>query len=549
MTMNLIQQQTAAKDLPLQYLQQAVNGQNPNLTPWIATAELQRRTTMDQHMQKGQGPMPTVKDQVEQKAGLMATQAAQQAQGAQMQQAATPPGPVPAGVPQPEAQPEEPVMAARGGLMNARTNLHFAKGGILGFDGEDESYVDPMTGAPLVNTSDRDNDTTLREAITRGLGFTEEAAHQKANRKTNEAAEARASGAPASREPVPATARADDRAPRPSLQGQGIKAALVDQAAQKRPPAAPQNPGIKAAVAAPAEDPTNPMLQKATSFINEQGKTPTPQDAIDQQSVYDAKYGLDKPVGEMQQKYWAQQDALQAQRQKQAKDLAWSSYVQGLVGTPGSGALAHDTTMANALNQAGEFQSQRAKDISALETAQRTANEKRATSAEGIGAAATLAAAAKNADQAKLAGQIWDSQQQTLAQRYNTDKTSETQIKVHQMMLAMSQNQFSERMRTDNYNQLNAQATQLTRDEQEASTALKTLQTNPAAAAMLGKNALTQAQEYLNQIRAQKQLVMQGMQAMSDTGAKSPAAANAARPAAPTIAPPPPGAVRLVNKG
>jgi hypothetical protein len=82
MTMNLIEQQSAAKDLPLQYLQQAVNGQNPNLTPWIATAELQRRTTMNQHMQKGQqGPMPTVKDQVEQKAGLMATQAAQQAQG------------------------------------------------------------------------------------------------------------------------------------------------------------------------------------------------------------------------------------------------------------------------------------------------------------------------------------------------------------------------------------------------------------------------------------------------------------------------------------
>jgi len=150
--MNLIEQQTAAKDLPLQYLQQAVNGQNPNLTPWIATAELQRRTTMDQHMkpQGPQGPQPTVKDQVEQKAGLMATQAAQQAQAAQAQQSSTPPGPVPGGIPQPEPQPQEPVMAAGGGLMNAPVNFQFAHGGILGYaDGGEtantntpETYVD-----------------------------------------------------------------------------------------------------------------------------------------------------------------------------------------------------------------------------------------------------------------------------------------------------------------------------------------------------------------------------------------------------------------------
>lgn len=150
--MNLIEQQSAAKDLPLQYLQQAVNGQNPNLTPWIATAEMQRRTSMDQHMkpQGPQGPQPTVKDQVEQKAGLMATQAAQQAQAAQAQQGATPPGPIPGGIPQPQAQPEEPVMAARGGLMNAPVNFQFAHGGILGYaDGGEtantsapETYVD-----------------------------------------------------------------------------------------------------------------------------------------------------------------------------------------------------------------------------------------------------------------------------------------------------------------------------------------------------------------------------------------------------------------------
>jgi len=403
MTMNLIQQQTAAKDLPLQYLQQAVNGQNPNLTPWIATAELQRRTTMNQHMQKGQqGPMPTVKDQVEQKAGLMATDAARQVQNAQMQQAAMPPGPVPAGVPQPEAQPEQPVMAARGGLMNARTNLQFAKGGILGFDGEDESYVDPMTGVPLVNTSDRDNDITLREAITRGLGFKEEAAHQKANRKTNEATEARAN-APAAPREVSVAARADDRAPRPSQQGQGIKAAL--------PKALPAPQGRRAPAVTPTttQPPTvNPMERAATDYINTPSKTPTAEDAIAEQSKYDRQYGLDKPVGAMQEKYLSEQDALQARRQKQAEDLAWSAYVQGTVGTPGSGALAYDTTKANALNQAGEFQAQRYKNLAELDTARRTANEKRATAAQGIGAADKLAAAAAIKDKASLAATMFN---------------------------------------------------------------------------------------------------------------------------------------------
>jgi hypothetical protein len=538
--MNLIQQQSAAKDLPLQYLQQAVNGQNPNLTPWIATAELQRRTSMDQHMQKNQGPMPTVKDQVEQKAGLMATQAAQQAQAMQAQQSAPPQSPIPVGIPQPQTQPEPPVMAAHGGLMNARTNLQFAKGGILGFDGEDDSYVDPATGVALQNTSPNTDDMTLRERITRGLGFPEEAAHQKANRKANEAIEARTNGAPAPQ--APAAARADDRAPRPSLKNQGIKAALTPPA-----PAAPQNLGIKPAPVAPAPNPTDPMLQKATSFINEQTAAPTPQDAIAQQQTYAKAFGTNQPIGIEERAMLAKQQADYDKYAERDPDRAFAAYAAGLKGTPGSGNQAYEQARTNQYAEQQAINQNQLKDIGALNAAQRAANEKQQTAAEGIGAAATLAAAAKNSDQAKLAGQIWDSQQQVLASRYNTDKTAETQIKVHQMALAMSQNQFNERMRMDNYAQLNQQAAQLTRDEMDASNALKTLVGNPSAAVMLGKDSVAQAQTYLNEIRKQKAIVMQGMQAMSATGAKSPATANAVAPAAPTMAPPPPGAVRLVK--
>jgi hypothetical protein len=150
------------------------------------------------------------------------------------------------------------------------------------------------------------------------------------------------------------------------------------------------------------------MERAATDYINTPSKTPTAEDAIAEQSKYDKQYGLDQSVGEAQQKYMAEQDALQARRQKQAEDLAWSAYVQGTVGTPGSGALAYDTTKANALNQAGEFQAQRYKNLAELDTARRAANEKRATAAQGIGAADKLAAAAAIKDKASLAATMFN---------------------------------------------------------------------------------------------------------------------------------------------
>ena len=166
--MNLIEQQQKARALPMQYLQQAANGQSVELAPWIATAELQRRTTADQHMQaaKGpQGPQPTVKDQVEQKAGLMATQAAKIAQATAAQQSSPPPGPVPEGIPQPEPQPEEPVMAAHGGLMNAPVSFNFAHGGILGYAGEQGSKVkDPYK-------EERASDNALLVSALKSLGY------------------------------------------------------------------------------------------------------------------------------------------------------------------------------------------------------------------------------------------------------------------------------------------------------------------------------------------------------------------------------------------
>lgn len=140
--MNLVQINERLKDLPMQVVQQYANGMNPEVPPYLALGELQRRELSQKQMATAQGAMqgaqPSVKDQVEQKAGLMALQQMQQQQLAQQQSQPRGPMPAPAGVPQPQDQPEAPMMAARGGLARipVRSDMfEYAGGGIVAFAG------------------------------------------------------------------------------------------------------------------------------------------------------------------------------------------------------------------------------------------------------------------------------------------------------------------------------------------------------------------------------------------------------------------------------
>jgi hypothetical protein len=132
--MNLVQINERLKDLPMQVIQQYANGMNPEIPPYLALGELQRRETAQKQMATAQGaaqgPQPSVKEQVEQKAGLMAAQGLQQQQMMQQMAQQRAPGPVPAGMPQPEDQPEA---MARGGLARAPVNFNFQHGGIVAF--------------------------------------------------------------------------------------------------------------------------------------------------------------------------------------------------------------------------------------------------------------------------------------------------------------------------------------------------------------------------------------------------------------------------------
>ena len=163
--MNLIQIQEHLKDLPAQVIQSYANGANPEVPPYMALAEMQRRQTMEQRasqqQQAQQGPMPTVKEQIEQSAGLAGLQA-KQAQQAQQQQQGPQGGPIPGGIPQPQQQPQsspeqqgigapqqpQPTQQmAEGGMATAAQGIEnlqppegmfeYSDGGILGFAGNE----------------------------------------------------------------------------------------------------------------------------------------------------------------------------------------------------------------------------------------------------------------------------------------------------------------------------------------------------------------------------------------------------------------------------
>jgi hypothetical protein len=142
--MNLVQINERLKDLPMQVVQQYANGMNPEVPPYLALGELQRRELSQKQMATAQGaqqgPQPSIKEQVEQKAGLMQLQQMQQQQMAQQMQQPRGPMPTSEGTPQPVDQPE--VAMAGGGLASVpvRSDMfEYASGGIIAFSGGGQS--------------------------------------------------------------------------------------------------------------------------------------------------------------------------------------------------------------------------------------------------------------------------------------------------------------------------------------------------------------------------------------------------------------------------
>jgi len=140
--MNLIQIQEHLKDLPTQVIMSYANGQNPEVPPYMALGELNRRKTSEQR--KTEPPTQSVKEKLESEVGGRGMpQGAPQAapQGiAQLPAAQGAPQGMPQGAPQempPAPQGMPPGMAAGGvaGLHVRDDMFHYAPGGIVAFAG------------------------------------------------------------------------------------------------------------------------------------------------------------------------------------------------------------------------------------------------------------------------------------------------------------------------------------------------------------------------------------------------------------------------------
>ena len=116
--LNLVQLQERLKDVPMQALMQYANGTNPQVPPFLALGELNRRKKMQEGAAAEQARemegAPTVKQQIEQATGLMALQGNRQRQAAQQQagvQAAMP-------MAAPNTTTSEPAQLAGGGFID-----------------------------------------------------------------------------------------------------------------------------------------------------------------------------------------------------------------------------------------------------------------------------------------------------------------------------------------------------------------------------------------------------------------------------------------------
>jgi hypothetical protein len=125
--MNLIQIQEHLKDLPTDVITSYTNGQNPEVPPYMALGELDRRKRMDQRM--AEAPTQSVKDKLQAEVAPQGMPQGMPEGIAQLQG-------MPQGVPE-----QEPVMAAAGGLMDLPVPdemFNYAPGGIVAFAGGGE---------------------------------------------------------------------------------------------------------------------------------------------------------------------------------------------------------------------------------------------------------------------------------------------------------------------------------------------------------------------------------------------------------------------------
>lgn len=368
--MNLVQIERRLRELPrnaqtMQYLKRAKDGAVPNLPPYLAAAELVAREKAEERdaLSSGaaRGPVPSVSEQLSQKADLLSLQAMKKREmdAASANQARTAPMPAPEGAPQPEAQPQ-------GGIDQLPVEFGFDGGGLVAFNGQTGSEVKKKRK----DDEDREADilSLLPQGAVEGVGVDysspqAQIAAQRAgsalatpgaalldvatlpyNAVKNVVTHGGASITPffdQLREREAKAARAEaGLAPPAAGSGRGTMAGrtaadeivFTPAPGQQRPPAPPgagqQRPPAAAAPAAPAA-PAQPseedslrasLMQQLGLGQGAPGAAAAPAGPTVAKTGADimeaAKlFGLDKPFGDEERQRIAQMEALQAQRQ------------------------------------------------------------------------------------------------------------------------------------------------------------------------------------------------------------------------------------------
>jgi len=334
--MNLVQIQERLKDMPTQAIMSYANGMNPEVPPYLALGELNRRKQMEQ--KSVQAPTSTVKDNIEQQMSTMQMQAAKQRQMAQQmaQQGAQAQMPVPPGVPEPQMQ----AMPEDSGVATLPTGeMNFGSGGIVAFANKE--------GNQLV--SDEFEDRAMKDLLTE-IEYREKAERQKkleADRAKSMAEVANQNfinpGMQNDPRLVGKTPRAETLGTLPppprNIPPGGIANVVPPKVMQQNVPAAPPPP--PAAPQQPAA-PASPLLDMLKTRIAE--TTPALPDyeteraaAAAKNPLLNMKQGqkLEAGIAGLRQGYDKQQAAFDKAEQERARASLWQGLIEGGESTRG----------------------------------------------------------------------------------------------------------------------------------------------------------------------------------------------------------------------
>jgi hypothetical protein len=296
--MNLVQINERLKDMPLRAVQMYANGSNPQVPSYLALAEMQRREKMAKQaaLEQGaaDGPMPSIKEQIEQKVGLLALQQGRMQQGQQKlgEQATRMPMAVPQNVESAEEQPqvEDTGIAS---LPVDEDMYEFAGGGLISFAAGGSSNITEE----LKRRAEAYRAARRKEEYDREIA--ERAARQKREAEGIAAADAAAMAYSPNaqiRQAPPQQAR-QQQVRQQQARPQAAPAAAEPQVSQQ---AAQQEAG------APQSQTTGlPAIFNDPQFMNivkASLKQDTEEEAFNKQKQLRARYGLDKTLGEEQER-------------------------------------------------------------------------------------------------------------------------------------------------------------------------------------------------------------------------------------------------------